>query len=91
MDHQHQTKTSRNLPFGGVVLHECGCGARMRSDGKAIGGSVEDGSGWYIAESKVDIAEKARLRALRMLQTEGNRDEFDARDFLDSHHPDYLD
>jgi hypothetical protein len=89
MTHKHEEKSSKKLPFGGIVLSECQCGARMRSDGKPISGMVNDGSGWFVSESKINSEEKARLQALRMLQNEGHGDEFDARDFLDSHHPNY--
>jgi len=91
MKHIHKAKETRTLPFGDIKLSICACGARMSSDGKPISGMVEDGSGWLISESQINREEKERQRAMMMLQTEGYGEEFDARDFLDSHHPDFQD
>ena len=92
MAHEHKSAEEKELPFGGIILSICNCGARMRSDAKPISGMVDiDGSGWLISESQINKAEKDRRRALGMLETEGYGEEFDARDFLDSHHPDFQD
>ena len=79
MEHTHKTDTERNLPFGGVTLSICSCGARKRSDGRAIDGCVTDIGGWSVTTP----INEAR-RAYDLIQSEGYEpDTRDTEDVID--------
>jgi hypothetical protein len=80
MTHTHTASTTRKLPFGGVVLSICSCGAKKQSDDRAIAGGVLDAEGWHVAPAPED-------NTYEMLQSEGYGYGKDASDLLDSHDP----
>jgi hypothetical protein len=72
MTHKHTESTSRNLPFGGVTLYTCTCGARKMSSGSAIVGGQLDTDGWYAA-NKVDESRPSRARGLKQTVQGGTK------------------
>ncbi len=66
MNHGHVAATTRQLI--GITLDTCSCGARKRSDGKAIDGAVLSG-GWYVAAPRNE-----RQEAIDRLNSEGYSD-----------------
>jgi len=86
MKHTHIVATERNLPFGGVTLSICSCGARKMSDGSAIAGGQLDSDGWYVT---TPVNESRR--AYDLLQNEGyepeTRDTDDVIDGINSNIP----
>lgn len=81
--HTHSTDSTRNLPFGGVRLHICSCGARKKSDNTPIADGLLDTDGWYVKRPTDDMQE-----AYALLQNEGHPIKHrDTADPLDSHMP----
>lgn len=79
MKHTHTVATSRNLPFGDVVLSVCSCGARKTSDSAKIAGGTLDTDGWYVS---TPVNESRR--AYDLLQNEGYEPETrDTEDIID--------
>ena len=67
MNHTHKISKSRQLPFNGVTLHFCDCGARQSSDGNSISGGHNDGTGWYVKDHV-----NPNREALTLLLNEGH-------------------
>ena len=86
MTHKHTAETTRDLPFGGVTLGTCSCGAHKMSNGSAIAGGVLDTDGWYVQKK-----EDENRRAYDLLQNEGyepeTRDHDDIADGVNSNIP----
>lgn len=66
--HIHTATTSRQMPYGGVVLSICSCGARRLADDRPITGGVRDVAGWY------GQAPASDRRAYDLLQSEGHEE-----------------
>lgn len=79
MTHTHTPKTNRQLPFGGIILSLCTCGARKMSDNSPIPDGRLDSNGWYVA-----IPLDNSRRAYDLLQNEGYEPETrDSEDIID--------
>ena len=76
--HTHRESTSRPLPFGGISLATCVCGARRRSDAEPISGGHLDMDGWYLFQV-MDAGREAYDR----LQSEGCEDTTEPIDMAD--------
>ena len=80
MEHTHKAETTRNLPFGGVTLSVCSCGARKMSNGNDCGGTL-DTDGWYVMTQPTK--EQINRRAYDLLQNEGYEPERPTEDIID--------
>ena len=74
--HLHTAIETRALV--GTTLDSCHCGARKRSDGKAIDGAVLSVGGWYVAAPSNE-----RREAIERLNSEGYSDGPEAMDAED--------
>lgn len=75
--HVHLAASVRTLPFGGITLATCSCGARLRSDDIPITGGTKDTSGWYVQEPSNP------REAYDLLQSEGYREDRETHDPID--------
>lgn len=77
-EHTHVAASVRTLPFDGITLSMCTCGARLRSDAEPIAGGVIDATGWY-----VPVPSDPR-EAYDLLQSEGYREPRETHDPIDT-------